>query len=110
MAINIFRYITDNLKGAPMGVSHKIMEEYDFIGILCNLIDIKPWFRTNSNDQKIVFNKNSWEVLKKNEFNKVNHFEAQCWLGIINLFADEDIRKNYGITNKRKNSLVKLRK
>lgn len=110
MCINIFRYITDNLKKSAMGLSYKIIEEYDFIEIMCTLIDLKPQFRINTKDQKIVYNNNKWEILSKNEFNRVNKTEAQLWLSVLNLFANEDIRKNYGITSKRKNSLMKLRR
>lgn len=27
MCINVFRYITDNITGAPLGLTHKIIEE-----------------------------------------------------------------------------------
>jgi len=94
MCINIFRYITDNLKKSAMGLSYKIIEEYDFIEILCTLIDLKPYFRINTKDQKIVYTNNKWEILPKSEFNRVNKTEAQLWLSILNLFANEDIRKN----------------
>jgi len=52
MCITLFRYVTDHLNGAPLGVSHKIIEEYDFIDLICNLIDLKPWFKVNNKDQR----------------------------------------------------------
>jgi len=53
---------------------------------------------------------NKWEVVPKAEFNRVNQSEAQCWLAVLNMFGNQEIRNNYGITNRRKNSLLKLRK
>lgn len=53
MCINVFRYITDHLTGAPLGLTHKIIEEYDFFEVICTLIDTRPWIRTSEKDQRV---------------------------------------------------------
>jgi len=59
-----------------------MLEKYDIINVLVNLLDFKPWYKVNKEGQRMVFDEHKWVPVKKNEFSKVCKLDAQCWLSI----------------------------
>lgn len=59
-----------------MPIVHQLMEISDMPCVLVPLIELKPWLRKNARDEIEKFEDQKWQVVPKNETNKITKVEA----------------------------------
>jgi len=57
-------------------VVHQLMENNDMPCVLVPLLELKPWLRKNCKGQTEKFEDQRWQVVPKNETNKVTKVEG----------------------------------
>jgi hypothetical protein len=76
IAFSIIRFITDQLHELAVPIVHQLMEISDMPCVLVPLIELKPWLRKNSKGEIEKFEDQKWQVVPKNETNKITKVEA----------------------------------
>ena len=110
LAISMLNCISENIESLDMGSIQRLMEKRDFVVLLVELLEVKPWIRRNTKGERLKFENQNWVVIPPNEFQKVPKIEGQIWLSIFKLALTDKSRKAYEITNYRKETLIRLRK
>jgi hypothetical protein len=76
IAFSLIRFITDHIHELPVPIVHQMMEISDMPCVLVPLIELKPWLRKNHRGDLEKFEDQKWQVVPKNESNKVTKVEA----------------------------------
>jgi hypothetical protein len=76
MCIAIIRFITDHIKNLPLNIIHHILVENDIFALLVPLIEERPWLRTNSKNEREIYDNQKWNFVPKEEYGRLPKLEA----------------------------------
>lgn len=107
--LNVLRVIVSTLRDCPLAVASRVFSKYDVPYLLCVLIDMQVWVRTNPTRQgeREKFRDGSW----KRFTGQVCQAEASSWISLLILMSSEEVRSGaYQLTHTRIEALLRLRK
>ena len=88
--ISIVRYVTDHLTKLPPAFAHHLVAQRDIVMLLVDLIDRKPWLKTNKDGGREIWEDSKWQIVKEQNWGKVPKIEAQCWLAVYNILLSKE--------------------
>lgn len=86
------------------------METTDIPLVIVPLLELRPWYRTNSKGEQEKFEDQKWVKVEAHDRGRLCKVEAQIWLTIYNMFMTQASNQKYEITTFRKENLGRLRK
>ena len=109
-ALSISRFLTDHLESLPLAVTARILDTYDFLMVLCPLLEVKPWEHEGADGEQRRFLQGHWSRVGDADRRRMHKAEAQCWLAVYNLVLTPEVRRRYQLNTYRKNVLLRVRK
>lgn len=105
--ISILGYLARFSDNIPLSVLKRMLTTHDLPYLLTQLIEKKPWTRTNKKGQAEIYN-SSWEKIQINEHDKICRAEGQTWLCLRELLLNPNCGPYYEITEFRMSELIKV--
>jgi hypothetical protein len=106
--LNILRFLVHSRNEGPLSLSKRLFVDYDFPFLVAQLIDRRPWLRTNSATGFLE----KWDNQQWVQFTEqLCPTEANCWITILALVDSDEVRSgSYQLTGTRSDALIKLRR
>ncbi|CAF2135604.1 unnamed protein product [Rotaria magnacalcarata] len=107
--LSIIRYICDCLQKLPMSVTSRLLDNFDFILLLVDFIEMKPWEKTINDGTYMRHIEGKWQKISMEDRYIVPKIEGQVWLALYQLLLSPHCLQKYEYTEYNKNRITKLR-
>ncbi|CAF0725701.1 unnamed protein product [Didymodactylos carnosus] len=107
--LSIVRYVSDCLPKLPISVTSRLLDNFDFVLLLVEVMELKPWekMQTDGSFQRYIEGK--WQNIKTEDRFIINKTEGQVWLALYQLLLSPHCVQKYEYTEYKKNRITKLR-
>ncbi|CAF0941515.1 unnamed protein product [Adineta steineri] len=107
--LSIVRYICDCLQKLPMSVTTRLLDNFDFILLLVDFIEVKPWEKLLSDGTFTRHIDGKWQKISHEDRYLMPKIEGQVWLALYQLLLSPHCLQKYEYTDYNKNRITKLR-
>lgn len=107
--LSIVRYICDCLQKLPMSVTTRLLDNFDFILLLVDFIELKPWEKTLEDGTFMRHIEGKWQKISIEDRYLMPKIEGQIWLALYQLLLSPHCLQKYEYTDYNKNRITKLR-
>ncbi|CAF0933407.1 unnamed protein product [Adineta steineri] len=107
--LSIVRYICDCLQKLPMSVTTRLLDNFDFILLLVDFIEVKPWEKLLGDGTFTRHIDGKWQKISHEDRYLMPKIEGQVWLALYQLLLSPHCLQKYEYTDYNKNRITKLR-
>lgn len=107
--VSILRYLIDYLDSLPLSVHTRMLNTHNVPVLLVQLLDNRPWIRTNKNGAVELYVDNGWRARSSDEVFKLSKLDGQLWIAIYSLVLHKESLRKYDCSAYNKGQLLKLR-
>ncbi|CAF3421211.1 unnamed protein product [Rotaria sp. Silwood1] len=107
--LSIVRYICDCLQKLPISVTTRLLDNFDFILLLVDFIETKPWEKTLNDGTLMRHIEGKWQTISIEDRYIIPKIEGQVWLALYQLLLSPHCLQKYEYTDYNKNRITKLR-
>jgi hypothetical protein len=92
-----------------MSVTTRLLDNFDFILLLVDFMEIKPWEKTLADGTLMRHIEGKWQKISSEDRYLMPKIEGQVWLALYQLLLSPHCLQKYEYTDYNKNRITKLR-
>jgi len=93
----------------PISVTTRLLDNFDFILLLVDYMEIKPWEKTLNDGTLMRHIEGKWQKIAYEDRCLMPKIEGQVWLALYQLLLSPHCLQKYEYTDYNKNRITKLR-
>ncbi|XP_037092951.1 zinc finger MYND domain-containing protein 10-like [Pollicipes pollicipes] len=106
-AVSLLQHVCEQLDQLTVSASSRLLRQHDLPLLLVQLLDARPWIRTNRAGRRQKYDNRSWVASPRDDF-AIAKVEGQVWLTLLQLLMNRDHLALYEISEYRRSQLLRL--